>query len=72
MGDPPLEVPTFEIAIGCVLPKPLDIKSTENNVQQTNAIDYLRRELDAAGLIVEASDGLKTEVFLKVIEGLMI
>ncbi|KAL3693097.1 hypothetical protein R1sor_006748 [Riccia sorocarpa] len=61
----PEEVP-YEIAIVCVLPKPLDIKSTEYNPQLTNAIEYLRAELQSKGLVVELVDGVLTEVFLKI------
>ncbi|BBN05616.1 hypothetical protein MPTK1_3g14570 [Marchantia polymorpha subsp. ruderalis] len=60
------EIPSPEIAIACILPKPLDLKSTEYDPQQSNAIEYLKKELLAQGLIVQLSDGVLTEVFLTV------
>ncbi|KAL2634708.1 hypothetical protein R1flu_006187 [Riccia fluitans] len=61
----PENVP-YEIAIVCVLPKPLDIKSSEYNPQETSAIEYLRTELQSKGLVLELVDGVLTEVFLKI------
>ncbi|CAM6117478.1 unnamed protein product [Calypogeia fissa] len=62
----PQEVPVYEVAIVCILPKPLDIKSNQENVQETTAIEYLKKELEGAGLLVEVADGVLSEVFLKI------